>query len=642
MRRGRIIGVGTNENFVPKWQSPDLPSPTITSGPEKAGRCGWLLIEETEQEDMTTSTNTKPPYRVPLMAEIAKIKWNGRKVASTFSGGGGSCTGYRMAGLQVVWANEFIPEAQKTYRENHPETHLDPRDIKLVTAEDILAATGLKVGELDIFDGSPPCQSFSTAGKGAKGWAASGGEGKTYENGVTQNNELLFYEYVRLLKGLQPKVFIAENVKGLTIGESKKLMGDPQLGMFGGVEFQTKAGQKVVEIKDEDTILHRLIDAGYVVHYEVLDAADLGVPQTRNRVIFIGVRNDIAAATGVLPCFPKPLGYTYTVRDALPWIGAVAGGDSGCRSDERGKEIGVDRPLPAVVACDGRAGRGKTQFQVAEVENDPVKPKPEEFVELPPSRSPGSYGVTEIDPNKPCPTVTCASPGNDLAVPVDPVEAEVAKALAAQPSLKKPKSGTGGFGEGGPTVKGDDVCPAIMAQGLGGVGHGQYDVEVVHESGGKYESGGVITDKPSPTLMGSKNQGHFSVVVKDGKRVDGTNGGSLELDKSRLEVCDGTNTFGSAGEAATPDKPSPPVLTPSNSVVNGPERRKFTIPEVKRLCSFPDDYIFSCSYSKAWERLGNSVPPVMMFAIAKALLEGVFPHVEAWEENERRQGRLPV
>lgn len=161
---------------------------------------------------------SKPPYRVPSMPEIVAIPWNGLTVASTFSGCGGSCLGYRMAGFKVVWANEFVPAAQDSYRANAaPDCVLDTRDIKEVSADDILAATGFKVGELDLFDGSPPCQAFSTAGKRAKGW----GKDKKYEHGACQKNETLFTEYVRLLRGLMPRVFVAENVSGLVKGVAK-------------------------------------------------------------------------------------------------------------------------------------------------------------------------------------------------------------------------------------------------------------------------------------------------------------------------------------------------------------------------------------------------------------------------------------
>lgn len=228
----------------------------------------------------------KPVYQVPTMQEIKALPWNGFKVASTFSGCGGSCTGYRMAGFKVVWANEFVPAAQESYKANaDADCYLDCRDIKTVRVEEIFEQTGLKQGELDLFDGSPPCQAFSTAGKREKGW----GKDKTYEHGAKQKNETLFDEYVRLLRGLKPKVFVAENVSGLLKGTAK--------GYF-------------IEI------ITALKNSGYKVKCKLLDAQWLGVPQQRQRAIFIGVREDL----NLEPVYPKPLAYNYSVRDALPWI----------------------------------------------------------------------------------------------------------------------------------------------------------------------------------------------------------------------------------------------------------------------------------------------------------------------------------
>ena len=231
--------------------------------------------------------NTKPIYRVPLMKEIEEIPWNGFNVVSTFSGTGGSCLGYRMAGYRVLWANEFIPAAQDSYKANHPNSILDRRDIREISAQDILTATGLKIGEIDIFDGSPPCAAFSTAGKREAGW----GKVKQYSD-TKQRVDDLFFEYARLIKGTQPKVFVAENVSGLIKGTAK--------GYF-------------LEI------LKTLKECGYNVKCKVLDAQWLGVPQMRQRTIFIGVRNDL----GLEPVHPKPLSYQYTVRDALPWIVSI-------------------------------------------------------------------------------------------------------------------------------------------------------------------------------------------------------------------------------------------------------------------------------------------------------------------------------
>lgn len=169
-----------------------------------------------EGSSVYTPATDKPIYRIPSMAEIAAVPWNGFNAVSLFSGCGGSSLGYKMAGFKVLWANEFIPAAQETYHVNHPDTILDTRDIRLVQAQDILDAIGLKMGELDLLDGSPPCASFSTAGKREKGW----GQVKQYSD-TKQRTDDLFFEYARLVQGLQPKVFVAENVSGLVKGTAK-------------------------------------------------------------------------------------------------------------------------------------------------------------------------------------------------------------------------------------------------------------------------------------------------------------------------------------------------------------------------------------------------------------------------------------
>lgn len=228
-----------------------------------------------------STKQTKPKYRVPSMRGIEALPHNGFNVVSTFSGGGGSCLGYRMANYKVLYANEFIPEAQATYKANHPNSFLDTRDIREVTGADILKAIGKKPGEIDIFDGSPPCAAFSVAGKREELW----GKEKKYSD-TKQRVDDLFFEYTRILKELQPKVFVAENVKGLVLGSAK--------GYF-------------------KEILRELKGCGYNVKAAVLNAQYLGVPQSRERLIFMGVRNDL----GLEPVYPKPLNYCYTVGDAL-------------------------------------------------------------------------------------------------------------------------------------------------------------------------------------------------------------------------------------------------------------------------------------------------------------------------------------
>jgi len=258
----------------------DEPAPTVQAGKASIGdACQNVFIYVPHISDPE-----KPPYRIPLMAEIAAVPKNGLVVVSTFSGCGGSCLGFKMAGYRVLWANEFIPAAQDTYRANYPETYLDVSDIRTVTAESIRSVIGDV--EIDVFEGSPPCASFSTAGKMSKGW----GEVRPYSD-TKQRTDDLFGQYVRLLDGLRPRAFVAENVSGMVKGVSKGHF-KKYLGMFRNLPYNVEA---------------RLLDAQY-----------LGVPQRRVRLIFVGVRKDVGR-----PVWPKKLPYAYSVRDAIPWIARV-------------------------------------------------------------------------------------------------------------------------------------------------------------------------------------------------------------------------------------------------------------------------------------------------------------------------------
>lgn len=311
---------------------------------------------------------SKPTYRVPSMPEIAKVRPNGLKVISTFAGCGGSSLGYRMAGFKVVWASEFVERARLDYLANAaPGTVVDGRDIRKVDPLEVLETVGLKVGELDVLDGSPPCASFSTAGKREAHW----GKSKKYSD-VEQRTDDLFFEYVRFLKAMRPKMFVAENVSGLVKGTAK------------GYFLQILAAMKA---------------AGYRVEARLLDAQWLGVPQTRQRIIFMGAREDL----DLQPAFPQPLPHRYSVRDAIPWIVATggiratgfAGGDmtpgsepsptimagdgNGMNTSQFGAEAEVDqrnagrsltdRPAPTVVAGDSRK-RTPRQFEVKLVPGD--------------------------------------------------------------------------------------------------------------------------------------------------------------------------------------------------------------------------------------------------------------------------------
>lgn len=124
-------------------------------------------------------------------------------VISTFSRCGGSSLGYNLAGGKILLAVELDENAVKTYQLNFPSTKIYYGDIHNLTVEKVLELTGLQPGELDILDGSPPCQGFSTAGK----------------RDFCDPRNQLYNEYIRLLKGLQPKVFVMENVSGMFKGK---------------------------------------------------------------------------------------------------------------------------------------------------------------------------------------------------------------------------------------------------------------------------------------------------------------------------------------------------------------------------------------------------------------------------------------
>jgi len=335
-------------------------------------------IQTDRQTDRQTGRHmNKPPYRVPLMTDIAALPWNGFNAISTFSGCGGSSLGYKMAGFKVLWASEFIPAAQDTYRANHKATILDTRDIRKVQAEEILARTGMAKGEIDLMDGSPPCASFSTAGKRESGW----GKVKKYSD-TKQRTDDLFFEFTRLLTGVQPKVFVAENVSGLVKGTAK--------GYFLEILAALKA-------------------CGYRVKCKVLDAKWLGVPQSRQRTIFVGVRNDV----GFDPVHPEPLPYQYTVRDALPWIVKAV-------QDPKGQfpvQECSDKPIFCI-----KAGSASQCYVEAESSIEGYCTGREWDKLAPGEQSDRYFNLVKAHPDKPVPTICSSHESGGIASVTHPTE----------------------------------------------------------------------------------------------------------------------------------------------------------------------------------------------------------------------------
>jgi len=195
-------------------------------------------------------------------------------VVSTFAGCGGSSLGYSMAGYRELLAVEWDEMAATTFKLNFPAVPMFHGDITALSVEECLSLAGIRKGELDVLDGSPPCQGFSTAGS------------RKYAD--SRNN--LFMEYVRLLRGLKPRCFVAENVSGMVQGKMKLIFAE---------------------------VLRELKASGYRVRARLLNAMYYGVPQSRERLIFIGIREDL----DLEPSHPKGQTIPITTWQAIGHLG---------------------------------------------------------------------------------------------------------------------------------------------------------------------------------------------------------------------------------------------------------------------------------------------------------------------------------
>lgn len=195
-------------------------------------------------------------------------------VVSTFAGGGGSSLGYKLAGGQILLVNEFVPEAVKTYQTNFPDTPIDPNDIRQITEKnksgviDWFRSYGIDTQDLDILDGSPPCATFSMASRTA-GVDKSERFGAKYSDVKQDRIGELALDFAYLVECSQPKVCVFENVP--TIAKSNLFL----------------------------RVLNHISDSGYVVGFRFINSEDYGTPQSRKRLIMVGVRNDIANEVGI-------------------------------------------------------------------------------------------------------------------------------------------------------------------------------------------------------------------------------------------------------------------------------------------------------------------------------------------------------
>lgn len=197
------------------------------------------------------------------LTDLPKIPKNGYKVFTTFSCGGGSSMGYKLAGYEVLGNCEIDPAINAMYVKNH-----HPKYNFLMGVQDFYKEENLKnipeeLYDIDVLDGSPPCSLFSMAGIREDGW----GKLKHFREGqAEQVLDDLFFEYLNIVELLHPKVCVAENVKGLIAGNAKGYV---------------------------NLIFKRFKELGYDTQLFLLNSANMGVPQKRERVFFVARRQDL-------------------------------------------------------------------------------------------------------------------------------------------------------------------------------------------------------------------------------------------------------------------------------------------------------------------------------------------------------------
>ena len=234
---------------------------------------------------------------------------NSMKSIELFAGAGGLALGVERAGFDHIGLIEFDKAAAETLKKNRPEWNVIWDDIANISCLDLEDYFNIKKGELALLSGGAPCQAFSYAGK---------------RLGLEDTRGTLFYHYAIFLQKLQPKMFLFENVRGLLTHD-------------GGKTYQT--------------IKNVFEDAGYTIQYAVLNAWDYGVAQKRERLITIGIRNDLVDTVSFT--FPKKHDYKPVLGDILVDVPESVGARYSQKKEEIFKLVppgGYWRDIPEEIA----------------------------------------------------------------------------------------------------------------------------------------------------------------------------------------------------------------------------------------------------------------------------------------------------
>ncbi|MGC8773072.1 MAG: DNA cytosine methyltransferase [Conexivisphaera sp.] len=239
-----------------------------------------LNINKWARLDRSSFSVTPPPRRAGDLRPAV----DGATVVSLFTGAYGLDLGFEAAGYRVALGLDVSGASYENFRANRPKTPFIHGDIAGYSTADMLKEAGLGPGEVDVVTGGPPCQPFSTAGR---------------REGLKDYRSRALVEFMRFIKEARPKAFVMEEVTGIL--SSKLRPEDPPGSMWRAV-------------------LAALQETGYRITWGVLNAADFGAPQWRERVIVVGARPD----TGVAPTLPQPTHSRRPMAGATsPWITAA-------------------------------------------------------------------------------------------------------------------------------------------------------------------------------------------------------------------------------------------------------------------------------------------------------------------------------
>lgn len=250
---------------------PDKPSYTLLSNKTGCGKARWdvprwiavneACILQSFPENFKFLSNGSAYRRIgnsvpPLMMKaissrlLELIPDNNPTVIGLFTGCGGSSLGFHYSGFKELLAIDYDQNATDTFKLNFPDIPCINTDIRKITGTEIMKRTGIKKGELYCLQGSPPCQGFSTSG--------------SRHFGDARNQ--LYKDMARIVDDIQPKIFVMENVSGMVKSYMKFIFQD---------------------------CLKTFESCGYTLQYKLMNAQYYRVPQSRKRLILIGIRNDL-------------------------------------------------------------------------------------------------------------------------------------------------------------------------------------------------------------------------------------------------------------------------------------------------------------------------------------------------------------